>query len=158
MIIRRKNWWQPSSCKDPQVVCTEQQGQRSTQHINAYSSSYLVTHISSIVNFKQVRTLVFQTEFFLICLRDWLCVSLLLQVSVQGQRFSNCGAPSGGWAVGPLRALELYVWGTYLFWTKYGRRQNIYFGRHFVWLKCFTYQSVPVLAPNYKQHTVAGWS
>jgi hypothetical protein len=33
-------------------------------------------------------------------------------------------------------------------------RQNIYFGRHFAWLKYFTYhlQLVPVLAPNCKQH------
>jgi hypothetical protein len=30
--------------------------------------------------------------------------------------------------------------------------QNTYFGRHFAWLKCFTHQLVPILAPNYKQH------
>jgi D-alanyl-lipoteichoic acid acyltransferase DltB (MBOAT superfamily) len=28
--------------------------------------------------------------------------------------------------------------------------KNIYFGRHFAWLKYFTYQLVPVLAPNYE--------
>jgi hypothetical protein len=28
----------------------------------------------------------------------------------------------------------------------------IYFGRHFAWLKYFTYQLVPIQAPNYKQH------
>jgi hypothetical protein len=33
-----------------------------------------------------------------------------------------------------------------------GARQNIYFGRHFAWLKYFTYHLVPVPAPNYKQH------
>jgi hypothetical protein len=33
-----------------------------------------------------------------------------------------------------------------------GSRSNIYFGRHFALLKYFTYQSVPVLAPNSKQH------
>jgi hypothetical protein len=33
-----------------------------------------------------------------------------------------------------------------------GARFNIHFGRHFAWLKYFTYHSEPVLAPNYKQH------
>jgi hypothetical protein len=33
-----------------------------------------------------------------------------------------------------------------------GSRYNIYFGRHFAWLKYITYQSVLVLAPNHKQH------
>jgi hypothetical protein len=33
-----------------------------------------------------------------------------------------------------------------------GTRCNIHFGRHFAWLKYFTYHLVPVLAPNYKQH------
>jgi hypothetical protein len=28
----------------------------------------------------------------------------------------------------------------------------MYFGKHFAWLKSFTYRLVPVLAPNYKQH------
>jgi hypothetical protein len=28
---------------------------------------------------------------------------------------------------------------------------NIYFDRHFAWLKYFTYHLIPVLAPNYKQ-------
>jgi len=31
-------------------------------------------------------------------------------------------------------------------------RYNTYFGRHFVWLKYFPSQLVPILAPNYKQH------
>jgi hypothetical protein len=31
-----------------------------------------------------------------------------------------------------------------------GARWNMYFNRHFAWLKYFTYRSVPVLAPNYK--------
>jgi hypothetical protein len=30
-----------------------------------------------------------------------------------------------------------------------GARYIIYFGRHFAWLKYFTYYLVPVLAPNY---------
>jgi hypothetical protein len=46
---------------------------------------------------------------------------------------------------------ELFVYGTYLFLTKY-RRQIIYIGRHFAWLTYFTYHLVPVLAPNYNQH------
>jgi hypothetical protein len=29
------------------------------------------------------------------------------------------------------------------------------FGRHFAWLKSFTYHSVTVLAPNYKQHILS---
>jgi hypothetical protein len=36
-----------------------------------------------------------------------------------------------------------------------GARQNIYFGRHFAWLKYFTYHLVLVLATNYKQHTLS---
>jgi len=33
-------------------------------------------------------------------------------------------------------------------------QDKIYFGKHFAWLKYFTYHLllVPVLAPNYKQH------
>jgi hypothetical protein len=36
---------------------------------------------------------------------------------------------------------------------KYERKLKwaIYFGRHFAWLKYFTYHLVPVLARNYKQ-------
>jgi hypothetical protein len=34
-------------------------------------------------------------------------------------------------------------------------RQNIYLGRHFVWLNYFTYHLVPVLALNYKQHILS---
>jgi hypothetical protein len=33
--------------------------------------------------------------------------------------------------------------------------ENIYFGRHFAWLKYFTYRLVTVLAPNYKQHILS---
>jgi hypothetical protein len=33
-------------------------------------------------------------------------------------------------------------------------RQNKNFGRHFVWLKYFTYHLVPVLAPNYTQYVI----
>jgi hypothetical protein len=32
---------------------------------------------------------------------------------------------------------------------------KIYFGRHFAWLKYFTYHLVPVLAPNYKQNILS---
>jgi hypothetical protein len=31
----------------------------------------------------------------------------------------------------------------------------LYFGKHLVWLKYFTYRSVPVLASNYKQHILS---
>jgi hypothetical protein len=31
----------------------------------------------------------------------------------------------------------------------------MYFGRRFAWLKYFTYQLVPVLAPNNKQHILS---
>jgi hypothetical protein len=43
---------------------------------------------------------------------------------------------------------ELIVWGTYLFWMKYGFKVK----RPFAWLKYFTNHLVPVVAPNYKQH------
>jgi hypothetical protein len=33
--------------------------------------------------------------------------------------------------------------------------RNIYFGKHFAWLKYFTYQLVPILAPNYKQNILS---
>jgi hypothetical protein len=36
-----------------------------------------------------------------------------------------------------------------------GARQNIHFGKHFAWLKYFTYHLVPVLAANYKQHILS---
>jgi hypothetical protein len=36
-----------------------------------------------------------------------------------------------------------------------GERQNIYFGRHFAWLRYFTYHLVTVLVPNYKQHILS---
>jgi hypothetical protein len=34
-------------------------------------------------------------------------------------------------------------------------QDKIYFGKHFAWLKYFTYRLVPVLAPNYKQHILS---
>jgi hypothetical protein len=34
----------------------------------------------------------------------------------------------------------------------YGRKLNVYFGRHFAWLKYFSYHLVPLLAANYKQY------
>jgi hypothetical protein len=38
-----------------------------------------------------------------------------------------------------------------------GARQNIHFGKHFAWLKYFTYHLplMPVLAANYKQHILS---
>jgi hypothetical protein len=38
-----------------------------------------------------------------------------------------------------------------------GARQNIYLGRHFTWLKYFTYHIllISVLAPNYKQYILS---
>jgi hypothetical protein len=36
-------------------------------------------------------------------------------------------------------------------WTQ---DKNIYFGKGLAWLKYFTYQLLPVLAPNYKQHVL----
>jgi hypothetical protein len=32
---------------------------------------------------------------------------------------------------------------------------NIYFHRHYSWLKYFTYRLIPVLAPKYKQHILS---
>jgi hypothetical protein len=34
-------------------------------------------------------------------------------------------------------------------------KKNIYFDRHFAWLTYFTYDLVPVLAPNYNQHILS---
>jgi hypothetical protein len=72
----------------------------------------------------------------------------------RGSQTLGCNLP-GGNAVGPLSWRE-FVWGPYLFWTKY-ERKNKHFGRHFAWLKYFIYQllSVPVLAPNNKQHILS---
>jgi hypothetical protein len=67
------------------------------------------------------------------------------------QMFPICGPP--GPAVGPLVG-ELFVWGIYLFWTKYGQKINNIFCRNLAWLKYFTCQLVTVLAPNYKQHSL----
>jgi predicted neutral ceramidase superfamily lipid hydrolase len=33
--------------------------------------------------------------------------------------------------------------------------KNIYFGRHFAWLKYFTFCLVPALTPNYMQHVLS---
>jgi hypothetical protein len=66
------------------------------------------------------------------------------------QRLSNCGASPPAGAVGPLGGHELI----YFEWNM-GARWNIYFDRHFGWLKYFTYRLGPVLAPNYKQHILS---
>jgi hypothetical protein len=66
-------------------------------------------------------------------------------------------APSGGGGtVGRLRGRELLVRHIY-FETKRGRKIKCIFGRHFAWLKYFTYHLllVPVLTPNYKQHILS---
>jgi hypothetical protein len=70
------------------------------------------------------------------------------------QRFPNCGASPGGrcWASGKS---GFFMWGTYLFWTKYGRMIKLCFGRHFACLKYFTYHLVSVLTPNYKEHVLS---
>jgi hypothetical protein len=46
------------------------------------------------------------------------------------------------------------MWGIFIF-NEIRAQGEIYFGRHFSWLKYFTYHSVPVLAPNYKQHILS---
>jgi hypothetical protein len=42
-------------------------------------------------------------------------------------KFSNCGVPPGG-AVGPLGGASFFffVWGAYLLWTEYGRKDKLY--------------------------------
>jgi D-alanyl-lipoteichoic acid acyltransferase DltB (MBOAT superfamily) len=37
----------------------------------------------------------------------------------------------------------------------WAQHKKTYLGRHFAWLKYFTYHLVPVLAPNYKQHILS---
>jgi hypothetical protein len=71
------------------------------------------------------------------------------------QRFQTCGAPPPPEGDADPLGGTFFIWRTYLFWTKYGRRINIYFGKHFAWLKYFTYHLVPVLTPNYKQHILS---
>jgi hypothetical protein len=88
---------------------------------------------------------------------DWSLVEgVLSNVWIRSSETVGLAPPMGGLLVpwgGGLR--ELFVWGTYLFYTKYGCKVNIYFGRKFVCLKYFTCQLVPVLAPNYKQHILS---
>jgi hypothetical protein len=55
-------------------------------------------------------------------------------VYIRGSR--NVGPASrGGGVVDRLWGRELIVWGTYLFWMKYGRKVKIYCDKHFAWLK-----------------------
>jgi hypothetical protein len=42
-----------------------------------------------------------------------------------------------------------------IFILKEIKAQDKYFCRHFAWLKYFTYHLAPVLAQNYKQHTLS---
>jgi hypothetical protein len=58
----------------------------------------------------------------------------------------------GGGAVGPLGGASCLYEGHICFERNMETRQNMYFGRHFAWLKYFIYQLVPEMAPNYKQH------
>jgi hypothetical protein len=60
-----------------------------------------------------------------------------------GQSFPNRGAPQPPgwyWSSGGGGGNCLYEGHLYL--TKYGRKINCNFGRHFAWLKCFTYHLV----------------
>jgi hypothetical protein len=58
-----------------------------------------------------------------------------------------------GSADSPLGGPELF---DIYFERNMGARLNVCFGRHFAWLKYFTYQLVvPVLGPNCKQHILS---
>jgi hypothetical protein len=62
--------------------------------------------------------------------------------------------PCGG-AVSPFEgggASCLYEGHTYILNEIWTQDKNTYFGK--AWLKYFTYQLLPVLAPNYKQHVL----
>jgi hypothetical protein len=82
----------------------------------------------------------------------------LASYRVPRERFSNSGAPSGGrcWYSG---VRELFIWGTYLLWTKYvGKIKYIYMlvGSLLGWnILLTTYHYLPVLARNYKQHILS---
>jgi hypothetical protein len=71
--------------------------------------------------------------------------------------FICCGgiSPRGsltvGHSLGPQAGRELLYDGHIYLERHVDARYNIYFGRHFAWLQYFTYQLVPVLAPNCKQ-------
>jgi hypothetical protein len=49
------------------------------------------------------------------------------------------------------------VCGGFYFERNMGARKNMFFDRHFAWLKYFTYRFllVSILAPNYKQHILS---
>jgi hypothetical protein len=64
------------------------------------------------------------------------------------------GRPTGG-AVAHLGGGASLYEGHIYFQRNMDVRNNIYSGRHFAWLKYFTYRLVPVLAPNYKQHILS---
>jgi hypothetical protein len=70
------------------------------------------------------------------------------------QNVGSAPPPPEGGVGNPLGGAS-YLYEGHLFLTKYGRKINIYFGKHFAWLNNFTYQLVPVLAPNYKQHILS---
>jgi hypothetical protein len=73
--------------------------------------------------------------------------------TAQFRGFQNAEtAPLGG-AVGPLGGASFLYEGYNYVERTMGTRYKTYFGRNFVWLRYFTYHLVPVLAPNYKQHT-----
>jgi hypothetical protein len=82
-----------------------------------------------------------------------VCVSILRQLANKSAQLR--GSQTVGHPAGTLLVLQ---WGASLceehiyFEKNMGARQNTYFGRHFVWLKYFTYHLVPVLDPNYGQH------
>jgi hypothetical protein len=70
------------------------------------------------------------------------------------QRFSNCGAPPW-WALSVLRGLRVVCMRDVFILKETEEQGKIYSGRHFARLKYLTYHSVPVLAPNYKQHILS---
>jgi hypothetical protein len=65
--------------------------------------------------------------------------------------------------VRPAKGALFVLWGTRVVCTRgifilneiWAQDKNIYFGKHFDWLKYFTYHLVLVLAPNYKQHILS---
>jgi hypothetical protein len=50
------------------------------------------------------------------------------------------------WGGGVVCLIEIFIL------NEIWEQDKTYFFRHFAWMIYFTYQLVPVLAPNYKQH------
>jgi hypothetical protein len=75
-----------------------------------------------------------------------------LIIYVSGSQTVGPVPPAG--LVSPLGG-EFFVWGTYLFWKKYGNNITHIFFRHLALITYCAYHSAPVLAADYNQHILS---